>query len=246
METRRYAKFVPLRKEFQGKVLEWSAEVPRLKDFQERLRVLRGYEDYVVETPVVYNRALDDLDRSSRPKWILIADNPGKNEQKRDNLRYLVGQSGRLAEKFFREELMSDFRKDVLIINKTPVHTPKTAELALLRDLDASGAVKRLLEESQLWMAGFARDLHKALGIPIWISGRSELKERGIFASWFREFSRLYREAPASARDEVLVFNHFSMNQFSIELKRKRRTGVPLPEELRRIGSENRKVIFGF
>lgn len=246
MRKKAFEEFDVLRREFRDRVREWSAAVPSLRALQDRLRLDRGYKDYEIETPVVYNQALDDLKPDSRPRWILIADNPGKNEQKKANLRYLVGQSGRLAEGFFRRELGSDFRADVLIINKTPVHTAKTAELALLRGLDASGAVARLLEESQRWMAGFARDLHRTLGIPVWISGRSELKPRGIFGPWFAEFSRLYREAPAAARNEVLVFNHFSMNQFSIEVARKRDPSRPLGDELLRIGAENRKTIFGF
>ncbi len=246
MDRRRYEKFTALRDVFREKVRLWTAAVPELRDIQERLRIARGYDDYVVETPVVYNRALDDIGPESRPRWILIADNPGKQEQKSANLRYLVGQSGKLAEGFFRRELDTDFRRDVLIVNKTPVHTPKTAELALLRSLDASGAVEALLAESQAWMALFARALHEALGVPVWISGRSELKPKGIFGSWFREYSRLYREAPAAVREEVLVFSHFSMNQFSIELSRKRDPGRPLMEELRRIGAENRRAIFNF
>ncbi len=246
MEIRRYKEFAALRDQFRQKVEAWSSQVPGLLDLQERLREARGYEDYEVETPVVYNRALDDLGPRSRPRWILVADNPGKNEQKAENRRYLVGQSGRLAEGFFRRELDQDFRSDVVIINKTPVHTPKTAELALLVKTDPSGAVERLLSESQAWMARFARSLHKALGVPVWICGRSELKPRGIFSAWFREFSRIYGEAPARDSGEILVFSHFSMNQFSIELARKRDPAAPLDEELRRIGSENRRAVFGF
>ncbi len=246
MERRRYERFAALRSAFREKVGLWSAAVPELRDLQERLRAARGYDDFAVETPVVYNGALDDIGPEARPRWILIADNPGKQEQKTANRRYLVGQSGRLAEGFFRRELDADFRRDVLIVNKTPVHTPKTAELALLRGLDGSGAVEALLAESQVWMAGFARALHEALGVPVWISGRSELKPRGIFGPWFREFSRLYRDAPAAAREEVLVFSHFSMNQFSIELARKRDPAKPLLEELKRIGAENRRAVFGF
>lgn len=246
MERCRYEEFAALREAFRAKTAEWSAAVPGLRGLQEKLRADRGYDDYSVETPVVYNRALDDIGPDARPRWILIADNPGKQEQKAANLRYLVGQSGKLAEGFFRRELGADFRSEVLIVNKTPVHTPKTAELALLRGLDPSGAVETLLAESQVWMAGFARALHGALGIPVWISGRSELKPRGIFGPWFREFCRLYREAPPEAREEVLVFSHFSMNQFSIELARKRDPDKPLMEDLRRIGSDNRRAIFDF
>lgn len=246
MERPRYEEFCALREAFRAKVAGWSAAVPDLRVHQERLRKARGCDDYAVETPVVYNQALDDVGPGSRPRWILIADNPGKQEQKAVNRRYLAGQSGKLAEGFFRRELGSDFRAEVLIINKTPVHTPKTAELALLRGMDGTGAVEALLAESQVWMARYARDLHQTLGVPVWISGRSELKEGGIFGPWFREFSRLYRDSPPEAREEVLVFNHFSMNQFSIELNRKRNPSKPLMEELRRIGGENRRAVFGF
>lgn len=246
MDRRRYEEFSALRETFRRKVRDWSEAVPELRSLQEKLRADRGYDDYTVETPVVYNRALDDIGPESRPRWILVADNPGKNEQKARNLRYLVGQSGKLAESFFRGKLGTDFRSEVLIINKTPVHTPKTAELAMLRALDPSGRVEALLKESQTWMAGLARAAQDALDIPVWISGRSELKPKGIFGPWFREFSRLYRDAPAAVREGVLVFNHFSMNQFSIELRRKIDPGKPLLEELHRIGSENRREVFGF
>jgi hypothetical protein len=43
----------------------------------------------------------------------------------------------------------------------------------------------------------------------------------------------------------VWAFNHFSMNQFAVELKRKARPGKPLIEELARIGRENRARVFG-
>ena len=246
MDRRKYEKFSALRDAFRLKVRDWSAAVPELRALQEKLRSTRGYDDYAVENPVVYNRALDDIGPESRPRWILIADNPGKNEQKTEHLRYLVGQSGKLAEGFFRRELGTDFRSELVIINKTPVHTPKTAELAMLKALDPSGEVEALLTESQIWMAGLARAAHIALDIPVWISGRSELKPKGVFGPWFREFSRLYREAPSAAREEVLVFSHFSMNQFSIEVRRKLDPERTLLENLRRIGAENRRAVFGF
>ncbi|HSV56847.1 MAG TPA: hypothetical protein VLH39_07035, partial [Magnetospirillaceae bacterium] len=246
MASRRYEEFAALRESFRDKVSRWSGAAPALRSLQEKLAAERGRGTYAVETPVVYNGALDEIGPESLPRWILIADNPGRREQESENRRYLVGQSGRLAEGFFRRELGTDFRKEVLIVNKTPVHTPRTADLAFLSGMDKSGAVGALLEESQTWMAGFARSLHRVLGVPVWICGKSELRPRGIFGPWFAEFSRLYREAAQEERDQVLVFSHFSMNQFAIELARRRDPSLPLAGELRRIGSENRAAVYGF
>jgi hypothetical protein len=124
-----------------------------------------------VETPVVYNRALDDVGPKSRPRCILIADNPGKNGQKAENQRYLVGQSGRLAEGFFRRELGRDFRAEVLIINKTPVHTPKTAAPGAPAAPPGFRRRTRLLEGEPAWMAGFALSCTRRWAVPYRISG---------------------------------------------------------------------------
>ena len=133
MHPKAYAAVEAAREEFGGLVEAWSAQNPYLLEAEERLREKQGYGDYRVETPVVYNRALDDIEIDDEIKIILVADNPGKKEQLAANNRYLVGQSGKLAEGWFKRELGIDFRREVLILNKTPVHTPKTAELALLR-----------------------------------------------------------------------------------------------------------------
>ena len=82
----------------------------------------------------MYNRSIDDIKKEDDIKIILIGYNPGKDEQLERNRRYLVGQSGKIADGFFRKnpELGIDFRKNVLILNKTPLHTAKTKKLTLL------------------------------------------------------------------------------------------------------------------
>ena len=86
---------------------------------------------YPFETTVVYNRSLDDVTKDDDIKLIVIGDNPGKDEQLAKNNRYLVGQAGKIAEGYFRRnpELGIDFRRNVIILNKTPVHSAKTAQL---------------------------------------------------------------------------------------------------------------------
>lgn len=246
---------------FSSLVDDARAAAPWLRDLQDRLRGELGYDDYEVENPVVYNLDLDSVRPEDKPPFILVADNPGKNEQKTANLRYLVGQSGKLAASWFARELSLDFRASTLIINKTPIHTPKTAELRRLRTLAGEPGAKRrlalddLLERSQREMARIAFSMHAALGNTVWISGYGELGPRGVFSAWADEFRRLYAApgAPRGLADKVWLFRHFSMNQFSIEYKAAakadglatgdRRTAMA---RLSRIGEANRRRVLGF
>jgi hypothetical protein len=163
-----------------------------------------------------------------------------------------VGQSGKLAEGWFKRELGIDFRREVIILNKTPIHTPKTAELGLL----ARGSIlhreriEALLADSQAAMADLAWRLYRALRDcgeePIlWISGLGELRRGGLFEIYRDELSRRMAKGPQELRSGVWAFNHFSMNQFAVELKRKARPGEDLMKELGRVGAENRERVFG-
>lgn len=267
MTKARYGKFDAIRNEFRKYVEELSARAPWLGSLQEELRQTLGYDDYRIETPVVYNLALDDIRLGDSPRFIIVADNPGKNEQKTENRRYLVGQSGKLAQGWFRKELEADFRSVALIINKTPIHTPKTAEIRILRKIaaarspDIAAELEELLGESQRRMADIAFRLHRCLGSVLWVSGYGELKPKGLFADWSKAATRLYLEASGAEgrmlRDSLWVFRHFSMNQFAIEYAQAReaflsgtssRSGAsPDPINLlSSIGEANRRRILGF
>lgn len=256
MRSDGYREFEAIREEFRASVKSWSEDHPYLLEAQERVRVKQGYEDYRVETPIVYNRALDDIAPEALIKVILVADNPGKKEQLAANNRYLVGQSGKLAELWFRSELGMDFRREVLILNKTPVHTPKTAELALLAKSAGlhRSRLEALLAGSQAVMADLAWRLYCALRRDdqpagmwpvLWVSGLGELRKGGLFEIYRDELGRRLAKAEPEARAGVWAFNHFSMNQFAIEIKRKARAGSPIIEELARIGRENQVRVFG-
>lgn len=257
--------------EFRAYVEELIRSMPWLVDAQEGLRQLKGYEDYRIELPVVYNLALDDIKPEDEIQFIFVADNPGKNEQKTSNQRYLVGQAGKLAEGWFRKELNIDFRKAGVIINKTPIHTPKTAELHLLAAQCGEHKAEFLdkLKESERIMAGLAFRLHIALDNVLWVSGYGELAKGKLFAPWAEELTRLYTDpsvpsdqsvpsdlsVPSAIRDKVWVFRHFSMNQFAIEYKTEcqRETVAaagldPLDryEMLHKLGVANRRRILGW
>ena len=252
MNSGQFGEFGAIRQEFKEYAASLSSRAPWLGGLQERLRVSLGYDDYRVETPIVYNEALDELGPKDKPHFIIVADNPGKNEQKAANRRYLVGQSGKLALGWFRRELGLDFHASTLIINKTPIHTPKTAEIATLRRLAAEDSYRvaaeldRLLDESQRRMARFAFRLHACLGGVLWISGYGELKPKGLFASWASEITALYAGASPALRNGVWVFRHFSMNQFAIEYKQFGGAAIDPVKKLEAIGTANRKRIFGW
>lgn len=252
MKARTYAALDACRGEFRALVDRLSAELPHLARWQEQLRQSLGYDDYAIETPVVYNRALDELGPRDSFRFILVADNPGKKEQLTINNRYLVGQSGKLAEGYFKRELGVDFRKEVVILNKTPIHTPKTAEIRKLlaaaraENPKAEEALRRALESSQVEMAAMARRLHGASEAVLWISGYGELGPRGLFAPYARAIAEQYADAPKSLIERVWLFRHFSMNQFAIEVKQKTDPAKPIMDELKRIGIENRERVLGF
>ena len=138
---------------FKKKCDEWSCFAEDLSDLQLKI-IAQNVQQYSLENPVVYNRFLDDVTKDDEIKLIVIGDNPGMDEQKEKNCRYLVGQSGKIATSFFakHEELGIDFRKNVLILNKTPLHTPKTKDLLVLQK-EGSENLKKLLRDSQVWMA---------------------------------------------------------------------------------------------
>jgi hypothetical protein len=210
-----------------------------------------------VETPIVYNGALDDVSAGSEIRLILVADNPGRREQAAANRRYLVGPSGKIAGRFFRDNpcLGIDFHENVIILNKTPIHTPRTADLRELCRLGGD-ALAKALSESQRIMARLLLDFHQALSpVRVWIIGYSEMKKNGIFAAYTETLGELYRPpagisaaaGPAAALwEQIYIYRHFSMNQFTIDLRRQASSGESLEASLARIGAAYRQRVLGW
>ena len=199
---------------------------------------------YPQETPIVYNHSLDEVQVSDWIKLIIISDNPGKNEQLHKNQRYLVGQAGKVAEGFFRRnpELGIDFRREAIILNKTPVHTAKTKELNYLLKHGCE-QFRSLFEETQQWLASHTAALQRVLGCPLWLVGYGELRKKSLFTAYAEELRRQYggkSEAP------VYVFQHFSMNCFAIDFKKLSDAHKSTAENLRAIGLLHRKEVLGW
>jgi hypothetical protein len=248
-----FAAFAKAREHYREELGALERKASGLGKLQQELVDKRPGPAYPVETPLVYNGALDDLGPADRIRLILVADNPGRREQAAENRRYLVGPSGKIAETFFRNnpELGIDFRRNVVILNKTPIHTPRTADLAELCRLGGP-EITDLIEESQRIMAALLLEFHRALApAPVWITGYSEMRRGGIFAAYTESLTRIYSgmysgKAGAALRESLFLYRHFSMNQFTINLRREARPGEKTEDTLLRIGRAYRGRILGW
>ena len=237
MNKNTWEKFAGVRKRFKSFVAELDSSFPQLRDIQQKLVDNRAEISYKIETPVVYNSALDEVTSESEIRLILVGDNPGRREQEAENRRYLVGPSGKIARKFFSDNpsLKIDFTKNVIILNKTPIHTPRTNDLRHLA---------LYLEESQIKMADLLLEFQETLGAPVFITGYSEMRKGGIFEAYTERLKRLYQKKQES-RERLLIFRHFSMNQFTTDLKQKSLPGETVEKTLSRVGKAYRERVFG-
>ena len=256
MTTNQFKIFSDFRDEFCGYCMKMNkAYGDLLKPLQIAARA-DDTPDYPLETPVVYNTALDEITEESDIRMIVIGDNPGKDEQREKNKRYLVGQSGKLAAGFFEKntEFNTDFRKNVIILNKTPVHTAKTTHLKYLIK-NGGIQIRELIKESQIFMAQKTAKLHQDLcraagaeGIApeLWLVGYAELKEAGLFLSYKKELLENY-DKTSEAWNKVFVFQHFSMNRFSIDLKsyQGKHRDLGIVGAAHELGLIHKKEIFG-
>lgn len=242
---------------FKNKVTEWNNQAKSLIVVQNKAKDFFNNVDYELQTPIVYNTALDEITQNDEIKLIVIGDNPGKDEQLAKNQKYLVGQAGKLGNSFFKnhEELGIDFRKNVIILNKTPVHSAKTNHLKKFASFGGK-EIEDLIKETQIWMAQETAKLHQNLlkvsenkDFPqLWLVGYSELKEKGIFTDYKNELKKQYQtsEESKNAWNNVFVYQHFSMNRFSIDLKEfsTENKNLDLKTQLKTLGKKHKDEIF--
>ena len=266
MTDAQWRSFTQFKADFAKKTADWYRRIESagladaLRALQKKAAERDGVPPYSLDTQIVYNRSIDAIKKEDDIKIILVGDNPGKDEQLERNRCYLVGQSGKIADGFFRKnpELGIDFRKNVLILNKTPLHTAKTKELALLIK-EGPPLVADIILESQIWFAEATAMLHRALcsssaearnqcPCELWLVGYAELRPKGLFVSYRDALNAAYKECPSedSARASVFVYQHFSMNRFLIDLKEKSQPELTLKENLHRTGLFHRKEILGW
>lgn len=269
MTPKQFQAFSDFRDDFRKKIKEWSVFNEELSVLQKQAAKEGGIPEYPVQNPVCYNTALDEITEKDNIHLILIGDNPGKNEQLDENKRYLVGLAGKLGTKFFAEnpELGTDFRKNVIILNKTPVHSARTENLRWIIK-NGRPEIGNLILESQKWMAKSTAELHMRLSegtdptvlgtggavpsVPqLWLVGYAELKGKGLFLPYRDTLLTSYQTSGEVTlfTQRVFTFQHFSMNRFSIDLNNFKEKEGSVPSEtkqtLARLGSLHRKEIFG-
>ena len=254
MTPEQWSAFAAFRDNFKAMCAQWNKQFSAVLQPLQKAAAQKDTPEYPLETAVVYNRAFDDITPADTIRYFVIGDNPGKDEQLAKNNRYLVGQSGKIAAGFFARnpEFQTDFRKNVLILNKTPVHTAKTAHLKAVAKTGGV-QIQNLILESQTWMAEQTARLHAALvraadssnpAPELWLVGYAELKGKGLFLHYRDVLRASYAD---DAWQRVYVFQHFSMNRFLIDLKdyREAHTELPLQEAVHALGEQHRHEIFG-
>lgn len=246
MTEQQWESFTTFRNTFKRQCSVWSARAAELHfdELQGAAAAADGVPQYPLENSVVYPHALDRYTADSDIKLIVIGDNPGKDEQLTKNQNYLVGQAGKLGEHFFsaHPELGINFRQNVLILNKTPVHTAKTKELTYLINHSGgrTGEGAQFIAETVNSMAHHTAHLMTVFGCQVWLVGYGELRPGALFAGFGTE---LHSCLLPHTQSNVLVFQHFSMNRFSIDLKAFRNPAVSLAQDLENLGTSHRTEI---
>jgi len=249
MTNPQWKAFSSFRDAFRTQCGIWSADALWLAGLQKEAADADRNPSYPLQTPIVYNRALDSVSADDEIRMIIVGDNPGKDEQLEENRRYLVGQAGKLGDGFFRRnpELGIDFRRNVIILNKTPIHTAKTKQLAyILRQGGSRFAT--LFADSQRWMARETAALRDSLGCGLWLVGYGELRRNGLFSVYADELTACVRSSGTSGTEtgSGRLYQHFSMNRFSIDLSDRKDSSLSLDENLKAIGIAHRRDILGW
>ncbi|WP_214802010.1 hypothetical protein [Exiguobacterium sp. ERU656] len=147
MEDKLKTEIGTLISDFKDKVNEWN----------------ENYRDSNIQ--FIYNENLDQLNASSI-KYILVGDNPGVKEKEHN--KYLIGATGLIARSFFKSELeVSDFNNEVLILNKTPIHSAKTSGLSEI----CKSSNMDLLQVTQEYMCNLIYNLQNLLNCEVIILG---------------------------------------------------------------------------
>ncbi|MGL4956987.1 MAG: uracil-DNA glycosylase family protein [Bacteroidales bacterium] len=165
----------------------------------------------------VYNSDLDTIIEETDIRYIFVGDNPGVQEKEQG--RYLAGHSGQICDKFMKERLEIDMA-NVLVLNKTPIHTPSTMDLKKVNP-DA-------LKETQIWMAQQIALLTKVFTeVDLCIFGISHLGKGNLFEP-FCEVLKTGLD-PIYADKHLYAFKHFSYGQFHGDYNDAVEQGLPYP-----------------
>ncbi len=229
--------YIQLIRTFEEQIDRWNDQHPKL--IHEISHIAAAHKTaYPLENPIVYNRALEKI---SSPRLIVVADNPGKDEQLNKNQKYLVGKSGVTMRNYLRNNsIVLHPDSQVVILNKTPIHTPSTA---LLKHIVEH---RSLLIETEQFMARLLKSMHDIFpALPIWIIGMSEITAHGIFAPWRKKIIEMANNSPSFSKS-LLCYKHFAYGNFSKEVStlQKRQPTLSLQEAVEQVGRKGSSHCF--
>ena len=231
MTKEQFKKFCSFRDEFRKQTALWNEEYNKV--LKEKIESLSGCE---ITNSFIYNEKLDDINENDNMKYIWIQDNPGYNEMLQN--RYAIGASGKAGQNFMKNEgLTEDFDREVIVLNKSPIHTKVTAVLSKLKN-------RGIQEETQRYMAKAIFTVHNIFECDLWILGISNLK--GIFGTFSKDMEKLYKNSALNKK--MFLYYHFSQGQFKKAYNLEVSTlGTDDPDKiLESIGIKNRKKYFDF
>ena len=231
MTKEQFEKFCSFRDEFRKQIILWNEEYNKV--LKEKIESLSGCE---ITNSFIYNEKLDDINENDNIKYIWIQDNPGYNEMLQN--RYAIGASGKAGQNFMKNEgLTEDFDREVIVLNKSPIHTKVTAVLSKLKNRD-------IQDETQKYMAKAIFNVHNIFECDLWILGISNLN--GIFGTFSKDMEKLYKNS--SLNKKMFLYYHFSQGQFKKAYNLEVNTlGTDDTDKiLESIGIKNRKKYFDF
>ena len=231
MRKEQFEKFCSFRDEFRKQTALWNEEYNKV--LKEKIESLSGCE---ITNSFIYNEKLDEINENDNIKYIWIQDNPGYNEMLQN--RYAVGASGKAGQNFMKNEgLAEDFDREVIVLNKSPIHTKVTAVLSKLKN-------REIQDETQRYMAKAIFTVHNIFECDLWILGISNLK--GIFGTFSKDMEKLYKNSALNKK--MFLYYHFSQGQFKKAYNLEANTlGTDDPDKiLESIGIKNRKKYFDF
>lgn len=241
MNDLEYKKFSLLKNSFIEEVASYSAYKSEVISILNSINKLHN-KSYKVDCPFVYNKDWESVSKESKITLILVADNPGCTEQQKINLRYLIGKSGVIARGFFNTcPQLNITTKNILILNKTFLHSAKSADLKTLLKL-ASPELKERITSSMHFMAHLTYSLSTLfLQARVWIIGYSECKRGGVFFPYMKTLNDLY----GKNNSRLFFYKHFSMGGFNRDINRyyggKPDNALITWQVLDSIGVENKK-----
>lgn len=231
MTKKQFEDFSKLREDFKKQIKKWNKEYNQV--LQEKIEEIEGYE---ISNSFIYNEKLDEISEKDNIKYIWVQDNPGYNEMLQG--RYAVGSSGKTGQNFLLNmNLVKDFDKQVIVLNKSPIHTKITSNLTKLKNKDIQNI-------SQEYMADLIYKFHKVFKCDLWILGISSLNN--IFKIFTENVQSLYIND--SLNKKLYLYYHFSQGQFkkAYNKREKECKTDDIQKILNDIGIENKNKYFDF